>query len=387
MAAVKGGETPLSAEKKSGAPPVLTDEEWAIVFGWVLAQEKIVDLETVRRWMVANLGINVSHATISRHKDEMGLSFQLVGRRGMAPSMTRDAYVLGYFDFVQSLQRSGFFDFDPRRIICIDFVTDSRRREYERTLALRGAKQKKIARAAPQYTSSYLVAVTLWKGEELLPLMFTYDPTFDPTGPRAGEVQSWCQANGIRRDQIYYEKSTRKYCKESQAQVVEFSRRNRAAITGARILHDHGGAFKKDGEFIMLADGADRVVPLPPEQHGELSVLDNKLNAVAKQMWRQHRHNGDFSWDAFLLLVELHRVGQDSIESWWKHNFLLDVREVTLGAVQERLNAVNGRRPIRQDRADYYDQCYSCWLEENDEVELGYEGDEELGGLDGAYWK
>jgi hypothetical protein len=29
--------------------------------------------------MVANLGINVSHATISRHKDEMGLSFQLVG--------------------------------------------------------------------------------------------------------------------------------------------------------------------------------------------------------------------------------------------------------------------------------------------------------------------
>jgi hypothetical protein len=145
--------------------------------------------------------------------------------------------------------------------------------------------------------------------------MFTYDPTFDPTGPRREEVQSWCQANGIRRDQIYYEKSTRKYCKESQAQVVEFLRRNRAAITGARILHDHGGSFKKDGEFILLVDGADLVVPLPSEQHGELSVLDNKLNAVAKQMWRQHRHNGDFSWDAFLLFVELHQIGQDSIES------------------------------------------------------------------------
>jgi hypothetical protein len=176
---------------------------------------------------------------------------------------------------------------------------------------------------------------------------------------RREEVQSWCQANGIRRDQIYYEKSTRKYCKESQAQVVEFSRRNRAAITGARILHDHGGSFKKDSEFILLVDGADLVVPLPSEQHGELSVLDNKLNAVAKQMWRQHRHNGDFSWDAFLLFVELHQVGQDSIESWWKHNFLLDAAEVTLGAVLERLNAVNGKRPIRQDRADYYDQCYS----------------------------
>ena len=33
MAAVKGGEAPLSAEKESGAPLALTDEQWAIVFG------------------------------------------------------------------------------------------------------------------------------------------------------------------------------------------------------------------------------------------------------------------------------------------------------------------------------------------------------------------
>lgn len=49
----------------------------------------------------------------------------------------------------------------------------------------------------------------------------------------------------------------------------------------------------------------------------ELSVLDNKLNAVAKAKWRQHRHNEDFSWDAFLLFAELHLVEQDSFFSWW----------------------------------------------------------------------
>jgi hypothetical protein len=32
MAAVKGGEAPLSAEKNTGPQPVLTDEQWAIVF-------------------------------------------------------------------------------------------------------------------------------------------------------------------------------------------------------------------------------------------------------------------------------------------------------------------------------------------------------------------
>ncbi len=140
--------------------------------------------------------------------------------------------------------------------------------------------------------------------------------------------------------------------------MVEFEKRNRAALTGSRILHDHGGAFKKDREFI-LAERADRVVPFPPEQHGELSVLDNKLNAVAKQMWRQERHNADFAWDAFLLFVELHRVGQASITSWWTHNFLLDVPEVTLSVVDDRLKAVNGRCPVRQDLADQYDQCFS----------------------------
>ena len=386
MAAVKADTAPLSADKGAGRPRALTHELWAVVFGWVLRQQKPVDLETVQRWIKANLDVNVSLATVSRHKDEMGLSFQLVGRRGTAPGLTRDNYVLGYFEFVQGLRNDGFFIFDPNRIICIDFVTNSQRREYEKTLALCGAKQRKISRAAPLYTNSYIVGVALGDGANIIALMFTYDPAFDPRGPRRKEVQAWCDANNIRRDQIYYEKSSSHYCKESRAQVVEFEKRNRRALTGSRILHDHGGAFKMDREFV-LADRADRVVALPPEQHGELSILDNKLNAVAKQMWRQERHNADFAWDAFLLFVMLHRVGQDSIISWWTHNFLLDVPEVTLRAVDDRLKESNGGRPLRQDVADQYDQLFSTWSEEHDEVELVYEPDIEAGELDGAYWK
>ena len=139
-------------------------------------------------------------------------------------------------------------------------------------------------------------------------------------------------------------RSDRKYCKESQDQVVEFSRVNRHALVGARILHDGGGAFKKNGEYLFELDGADRVVVFPAEQHGELSVLDNKLNAVAKHKWRQHRHNGDFSWDAFVLLAELSRVQQSSISKWWRHNFLLDVPTLTVAAVEERLQAVKNRK-------------------------------------------
>jgi hypothetical protein len=81
-------------------------------------------------------------------------------------------------------------------------------------------------------------------------------------------------------------------------------------------------------------------------------MLDNKLNAVAKHEWGQECHNADFAWDAFLLFVKLHRVGQDSISSWWTFNFLLDVSHLTLTVVENRLNESNGRCPIRQDLTD-----------------------------------
>jgi hypothetical protein len=43
--------------------------------------------------------------------------------------------------------------------------------------------------------------------------------------------------------------------------------------------------------------------------------------------------------------------------------------------VRDRLREVKGRRPIRQDLADLYEDKYAEWLEENDEVEPMYEGD------------
>lgn len=386
MAAIKAGQTPLSAEKATGRQPALSEEQWAIVFGWVLQQNAIVNLESVQQWIKANLGLDVSIATISRHKDAKGLSFRLASRRGLSIGTTWDEYVLGYFNFVQSLHSTSFFNHDHKRIVCIDFVTDSRRRELDRTLTLTGAKQPKIARDLPTYTSSYIVAVAYGAGAPLKVLMFTHNPAFKPNGPRWGEVLQWCMANKSSPDQIYFIKSDRHYCKEQQAQVVAFLQRNREALDGANILHDASGAFKMDGEYI-LAEVANRVVVLPPDQHGELSVLDNKVNAVAKAQWRANRHNQDFAWDAFLLLVYLERVGQDSITSFWTKNFLLDVPELSVRAVEQRLNEVNRRDIVRQHLADKYADAYGQWAEDHNEVVPVYEGDVPLGGLDGPYWK
>src|SRR4051812_21625682 len=77
----------------------------------------------------------------------MGLSFRLTSRRGMPLGMTRDSYVLGYFEFVKRLHDSAFFNIDSQCLICVDFVTNSQRRELERTLSLIGGKQQKFAKS------------------------------------------------------------------------------------------------------------------------------------------------------------------------------------------------------------------------------------------------
>jgi transposase len=385
LAATKQGETPLSSEKRSGRPPALDEDTWAVVAGWILSCEQKVDLERVQRWIRANLGISLSVATISRAKDQLGLSFQLVGARPLKAGTDRDEYVLGYFEFVLAEHSKLTFDWPADKTIGVDCATNSCRMERTETLGLVGTKQRKLPSARPLYTNNYVVGVTRVGRRGIKVLMFTHDPAFMPDGARWADVVSWCKKWKIDPAQIYYTKSSKKYCKEQQIHISEFHRVNRDALVGARIFHDAGGAFKMDGEYI-LEDGANCVVVLPPLQHGELSVLDNKLNAVAKQIWKAQRTNTDFAHDALLLLHCFNSVSDESISSWWDHNFLLQAPQVTLKAVEEQLSKVNGKAPVRQALADYYDASYQAWLEEHEEVEEGVRADTPEGGLDGSYW-
>ena len=94
-----------------------------------------------------------------------------------------------------------------------------------------------------------------------------------------------------------------------------------------------------NGDY-LLEEYADMLCIFPPEQHGELSVLDNKLNAVAKKLWREKREDKDFSYDALLLLKCIGDVKQSSITEWWEENFMLKTKNLTLEAVEAHLSKV-----------------------------------------------
>lgn len=348
--------------------------------------KKKVDLWIVQQWILANFKIKVSVPTVSRWKEALGLSFQLTSKRPMGSKMTHDDYVVGYFNFIMDLRASGFWDFDRSKILCFDSVTNSMRSDRDTTISLKGGVQKKLARNTPTHTNNYLVCVGLEGGLEFDVLMFTHDKTFDPNGESWPNVIKWCKKLGLRSDQIFYSKSTKKYCAEQASHISAFKDRYRKELKGTRVLHDGGPAYKINGQYI-LADGANRLVVLPSEQHGKLSPLDNWLNAIAKNLWRADRTNSNFSYDALILLKKLESVGQLDITKMWTHNFMLDAPKVTLTAVEEMLGEVRSKTPVRQVCADQYRDAYMSWSEMHTEIPLGQMSVELEQDLDGVYWK
>ena len=104
----------------------------------------------------------------------------------------------------------------------------------------------------------------------------------------------------------------------------------------------------------------------PPEQHGELSVLDNKLIAVAKESWRKIRKNEDFSYDALLLLKCINEVKQKDITKWYDQNYLLKKKKLDVGVVKGFLNQVKGRQILRESKKEHYIESYLEWKREDE---------------------
>jgi hypothetical protein len=89
----------------------------------------------------------------------------------------------------------------------------------------------------------------------------------------------------IEPDRVIYIPGGKKYNYESSAIIAHFKNVYRKELAGTRVIHNSRNLFKIDSEFI-LTDGADRLEILPSATHGELSPLDNKINAIAKNQWR-----------------------------------------------------------------------------------------------------
>ena len=389
VARIKSGEDPFSAEKQSGRPPKLDAEYWEIVCGAILATEGRVDLQWIVDFIEANFDVHYTASNVCMKLKDMSITLQLTSKRPMPREMDRETSVRQYYDFVLDLNNTGFFKHDAKAIYCIDSTTNSRRLEREKSYNISGAKQKKMARSKPTYTDTYLAAVCMEDEDQYPALMFTHDPCFKEGGARWEEVKKWCEEWHIDSTRLVYVESGKQYCAEAQWQVAHFKSVYRRELANTRVLHDAGNSFKIDGEYI-LADGADRLEVFPSAPHGELSVLDNKLFAIAKIYWRAEREKfcgEDFSKQALHLLWCIDWLSAEQIKSCWVHNFMLDLPHPSLAVCDERLAQTNRLTFRNQTRQWDYMEAYANWLKERGEEDLGDKFQALDSGVDGAYWK
>ena len=388
VAKVRDNQPLFKDEKDSGRPATLTAEQWEVVGGAILLEEKETDYAWTKDWIATNIGVDVSIPTISRHLKDLELSIQLTGGRPMPKGMTQDEYTRQYYEDVLELHRSGFFTGDPAKVWCTDFTSDSRRLERKTTLNLKGAPQKKFSGAKPKYTNTFMAACCM-DGSQFPALMFTYNPELKEGSRRWDEVLEWCTAWDIDSSRIVYERSDKQYCAESQRMVAHFKHIYRPLLAGTNVLHDAGNAYKIDGEYV-LADGAAALHTFAPAPHGELSVWDNRLFAIAKNWWRSERVKfcgEDFTKQSVYLLYCIDCLKKDHIIGCFRRNYVLDGRKLSLQAVADQLKKTN--RTTIKNQARHYDyvSAYKSWLEEHGQEAVGEEFEALDCGLDGAYWK
>lgn len=377
----------LSPDNKAGAPQLLTDEQWHVVAGAILSAEERTHLVWVRDWIRLHYDTDMTLQSVSGWLKKLNITARSVVSRQLKPNITRNTYVKLYYDDVLELHNRGFFA-DMSKVVAHDSTSNSRRLERVTTLAMSGSKAKKMAAPGVHFTDLYMASI--WgDGIARTPaLMFTYDPTFKPNGPRWKEVKEWCRAWGIELWRIVYLEPPTKdatYVGAKKDLVGHFFNLYRDELAGCRMIHDAGGEYKKDKDYI-LADGAADHFVLRSETHGEVSPLDNRFFAIAKRWWRLERRSfcgDDVAKQNLYLLYCIDFVNAEQIQAQWNRNFLLEKEKLSLKDVDAMLAETTRLTTANQDREAMYLAAYDAFVQGGGLQDFP----PQTGSLDGAYWK
>ena len=112
---------------------------------------------------------------------------------------------------------------------------------------------------------------------------------------------------------------------------------------------------KNPSVYIFAEDGI-RLETLPTETHGELSILDNCVFAIAKTWWTNSKWYEDPVLGALYLIHCIDSVNFDEVEQMWRSNFFMDYRNLTPTFLQDHLgNRKRSAEKVQKIRQTYVD--------------------------------
>ena len=350
----------LSADKASGARPLLDEDEREIAAGWVLAQNDsntLVSLKSFADFCKTSFGVTLSKQSAHNYLTSAGFTYKVASSKTRGYTIDVDTLALMMFNWARQRRREGDL---TKLLVSLDFTYTGHRTDRRSGFAPIGGAQPKSSTALVDFTNCIVTAV--WSdGVNRTPaVLFTYNSKFRLD--RVGRKQ-WVQDKEwvlhcmdhyeIDVSRVVYmgkpQNESRLFMYESTELLHRFFQIY-PIMPSAVALSDNGNAFFPKGKSVLKEIGFRNHVPYPAAVHQYLSPNDNRLHGTAKQSWRVSGVDFRDDVSASLSLLNLLDVDlQTHGKTWFSRNIL----NITKDSAKE---LVTGRSE-KKDELDEQRRC------------------------------
>jgi transposase len=354
--------TIFTAEKASGAAPLLDDEQCEIAAGWVLSQNdsnQAVSLASFSTFCKSAFGVDMPRSSAHEYLHALGFSSKVSQVKTSGFTVDVDTLSTMMFDWKRERQRAG----DLKGLVAsVDFTFTGHRTDRRLSYAPTGGSPPKSNTACSQFTNCIVTVVWSDGVNRTPPALFTFNGKFrfDRIGRKAwlqqrDKLEDALVRYGIEAKRVIYmgaqKNETRTYASESSDLLRRFFALYRVRRQGV-VFSDNGTAFFPSGVSALEALGFVKHVAYPAPVHQYLSPNDNQLHGAAKAKWR----NGgvDFKDDvesSLRLLNHLDAELEAHGATWFERNIL----GLTAESARELIRGRSGQRSqVDYDRLHAY---------------------------------
>lgn len=352
----------FAADKGSGAPPLLDDDQCEIAAGWVLSQNdsnQMVSIASFSNFCATAFGVTMAQGTAHNYLHALGFSSKVSQIKNSGFTTDIDTLSKMMFDWKCERQLAG----DLKGLLAsVDFTFTGHRSDRRLSYAPAGGAQPKSGGANSQFTNCIVTVVWSDGVNRTPPALFTFNGKFrlDRVGRKAWlqereKLQGALVRYSIDAKRVIYigneKNETRTYASESADILRRFFEIYRVRSKGV-VFSDNGAAFFPGGVSVLETLGFERHVSYPAPVHQHLSPNDNRLHGTAKARWRSS--GVDFKDDVESSLMLMHYLDTDiknHAKTWFQRNIL----ELTAESAREQIRGRSGQRSqVDFDRLSAY---------------------------------
>ena len=341
----------FTAEKASGAVPLLDDEQCEIAAGWVLSQNdsnQVVSLASFSQFCASALGVKLALTTAHDYLHALGFSSKVSQAKTSGFTVDVDALAKMMFEWKSERQRAG----DLKGLLAsVDFTFTGHRTDRRVSYAPAGGAQPKSSAAVTRFTNCIVTVVWSDGVNRTPPVLFTYNGQLrlDRVGRKAWVQERDKLVNtlarfGINAKRVMYigaeKNETRFYASESAELLHRFFALYQIP-PNVVVFSDNGKSFFPGGVSALESLGFAKHVSYPAPVHQHLSPNDNRLHGTAKARWRNS--GVDFKDDVESSLLLLGYLDVDLAAhgvTWFKRNIL----DLTAQSARELIRGKSGNR-------------------------------------------